>query len=79
FLAQAAALEVLIAAGGTPEQLAVLNAKLFNQHLDVTMAALFVCLVTVIVAGCAREWIAILNGGKKAALQESDYVVLEAA
>jgi len=66
------------ATDGTPAQLAVLHTKLFNQHLDVGVAGLFVCLVTIIVIGCAREWLAILSGGKKAALQESAYVALEA-
>ncbi len=78
FLAQAAALQTQIAAGGTEAQLAVLRTKLFNQRLDVAVAGLFVCLVTTIVVGCVREWVAILSGGKKAALQEADYVALEA-
>ncbi len=79
FLAQAAVLQQQIDAGGAEAQLAVLRTKLFNQRLDVAVAGLFMTLVTVIVIGCAKEWLAILGGNKKAALRESEYVALEAA
>ena len=75
FLSQAAALKEKIAAGGTAEQLLVLNKKLFNQQLDACVAGLFLVLVLCIVAGCAIEWVKIL-GGKKAELHESPYELL---
>jgi carbon starvation protein len=79
FLAQAAVLKLQIAAGGSEPQLAVLRAKLFNQHLDIGVAGLFVCFVTIIVIGCGREWYRILLADKKPMLQESAYVALDAA
>ena len=77
FLAKAAALQQQIAAGGAGAPLEVLQKQLFNQRLDTVMAGLFVFLVTVIVLGCAREWLAILRGSKTVQLREADYVALE--
>ncbi len=76
FLAQAAGLEKLIAAGAEGPALAVLHKKLFNQYLDAGVAGLFLVLVVSIVIGCALEWIKILRGTKKAELRESPYVAL---
>ena len=76
FLAQAAGLEKLIAAGAQGPALAVLNKKLFNQYLDAGVAGLFLVLVVSIVIGCAMEWVKILRGTKKAELRESPYVAL---
>jgi carbon starvation protein len=79
FLAQAATLKAQIAAGATGAPLAVLEAKLFNQQLDVVVAGLFVTFVTIIVIGCGREWWQILSGRKQSQLHESPYIALEPA
>ena len=77
FLAQAAGLEKLIAAGtDSAPALAVLHKKLFNQYLDAGVAGLFLALVVSIVIGCAWEWWKLLSGSKRVELRESPYVPL---
>ena len=67
-----------LAAGGTDQQLAEWRALVFSNHLNALMAALFVVLVTVILAGCLREWWLLLRGRKPVVLHEGRYVACEA-
>ncbi len=46
----------------------------FNNYFDAGITGLFLIFVTIIVVGCAREWLKLLAGGKKPELQEAAYV-----
>jgi carbon starvation protein len=48
--------------------------EVLNNRLDAVITGLFLVFVTIIVAGCVREWIRLLRGQKAAVLRESDYV-----
>jgi carbon starvation protein len=65
-----------IAANPPPETLAKLESALFNARLDIAVVTLFLCAVTIIVAGCARHWIAILRNPRHSPLQEAPYAAL---
>jgi carbon starvation protein len=62
FLSAARHFRNLIAAGGSPADLASWNHQVFNCHLNAGITALFVILVILIVGSCARLWIALLSG-----------------
>lgn len=48
----------------------------FNNYFDAGITGLFLIFVTIIVIGCAREWVKLLRGSKTAQLRESAYVPL---
>jgi carbon starvation protein len=48
----------------------------FNNYFDAGITGLFLIFVTIIVLGCAREWVKLLRGRKPSVLQESAYVSL---
>jgi carbon starvation protein len=48
----------------------------FNNYFDAGITGLFLIFVTIIVLGCAREWVKLLRGRKQSVLQESAYVSL---
>jgi carbon starvation protein len=48
----------------------------FNNKFDAGITAVFLLLVSVIVLGCAREWIRLLRSREKPVLRESKYVSL---
>jgi carbon starvation protein len=68
-----------IAAGGTPKELKEWGAQQFNFNVDVVVTAFFLIAVAVIFLGCAREWVRLLSGSKKAVLKEDPYVALPEA
>ncbi|MEY4483951.1 MAG: hypothetical protein RL693_1403, partial [Verrucomicrobiota bacterium] len=49
-----------------------------NNYIDAGIAGMFLIMVSIIVTGCAMEWIRILRGQKKAVLHEGPYVALAA-
>ena len=59
-----------------PEELAGIKTAIFNLRVDIGVTSLFLIAVTVIVIGCALEWIKLLSGVKKIELRESPYVSL---
>jgi carbon starvation protein len=65
-----------IAAGGTDKELKEWAAQQFNFTVDTVVTAFFLFAVAIIFLGCLREWIKLLNGSKKAVLNEDPYVAL---
>lgn len=65
-----------IAAGGNAKELQEWAAQEFNFTVDTAVTAFFLLAVAVIFLGCLREWIKLLNGSKKAILNEDPYVAL---
>ena len=79
FLALARAAKAKIAAGGTPAELKVWQAQVFNNHVDVAVTGTFMVLVLVVVAASARVWWQLLAGRRAPDLREEPYVALEGA
>jgi carbon starvation protein len=48
----------------------------FNNYFDAGITGLFLIFVTIIVLGCAREWLRLLKGREAPVLRESPYVSL---
>ena len=65
-----------IAAGGTPDQIALWQKTVHMNQVDAALAGLFLVFVTVIVAGCARDWYQLLTRRKAIELHECPYVAL---
>jgi carbon starvation protein len=76
FLAGARAFAARIAAGGTPEQMALWAKTVRMNQVDAVAAALFLVFVCVIVLGCARDWYRLLTNRKPVELHECPYVPL---
>jgi carbon starvation protein len=74
FLALARGLAAKIAGGGTPAELATWQAQLFNNRVDAAVTAVFLVLVTIVVAANARLWWQLLSGRRTAELREEPYV-----
>ena len=79
FLAIARGLEAKVAAGGTPAQLAMWRAQIFNNHIDAAVTGTFLVLVLLVVAANARVWWQLLAGRRTADLREEAYVPLAPA
>jgi carbon starvation protein len=60
FLSAARHFQELIAAGGSPREIAAWKHQVLNCRLNAGITALFVILVILIVANCARLWISLL-------------------
>jgi carbon starvation protein len=76
FLAEAGRLENSIADGRVPaDQIAKVQRQIFNNRLDAAVTALFALMVLVILADCARQWLAILSRRKAPVLCEAEYRV----
>jgi carbon starvation protein len=74
FLAEASRLENSIADGKVPAvQIAKTQRQIFNNRLDAAVTALFALMVLVILADCARQWLAILSRRKAPVLCEAEY------
>lgn len=76
FLDIAADRAAKIAAGGTPQQIALWETEIFNNRLDAVVAGFFLVMVAIVLAGSLREWAKLLSGKKAPALCESPYVPL---
>lgn len=76
FLPLAEKLKRDIAAATDPAVLAKLNSALTNAYVDVGITIFFLTGVTVIVGGCALEWVRLIRGTKPTVLHESEYVKL---
>jgi carbon starvation protein len=75
FLAQADALRTALDAGTVPAaQIAATQAQLFNNRLDAAICAIFVVLVTAILADSLRCWSRILVGGRRMEVREAPFV-----
>jgi carbon starvation protein len=74
FLAIARGLEAKIAAGGTPAELKMWGAQLFNNRVDAVVTAAFLLLVATVVIANARVWWQLLSGRRTAQLHEEPYV-----
>jgi carbon starvation protein len=79
FLAGAKLYAEKIAAGGSPEEISVWNKVLYMNQVDAVVAAFFLLCVTVVVAGCAYEWVRLLSGRRPLDLKEAPYVRLPEA
>jgi carbon starvation protein len=62
FLSAARHFEKLAASGGSARDLAGWQHQIFNNYLNASVTALFLILVLLIVASCARVWIRLLAG-----------------
>jgi hypothetical protein len=62
FLSAASHFRKLIDAGGPAKEIAALNHQVFNNYLNAGVTALFLILVILIVASCARVCLRLLSG-----------------
>lgn len=62
FLSAARHFEKLVATGGSVRDLAAWQHQIFNNYLNASVTALFLILVILIVASCARVWVRLLAG-----------------
>ncbi len=76
FLPAIEAAQAKLATATDPAVVAKLERVITNARVDVAVVSLFLALVTVILAGCIREWVRLLSGSKTMTLQESPYVAL---
>jgi carbon starvation protein len=76
FLAGARSFSAKLAAGGTPEQMALWQKTVHMNQVDAAVAGLFLVFVALIVFGCARDWYRLLTHRKVAELHECPYVPL---
>ena len=74
FLAGAKLYADKVAAGGTEAELATWHKVMHMNQIDAAVAGFFLLCVTVIVAGCAFEWVKLLTGRKPVVLRENPYV-----
>ncbi len=75
FLALASQLEASITAGTIPAaQVAATQTLIFNNRFDAAVCAIFLILVTTILADSIRLWYRILAGGQETKVQESPFV-----
>ncbi len=79
FLPIARGLEVKIAAGGTPAELKLWGAQLFNNRVDAAVTAVFLVLVVIVVLANVRIWLQLLSGKRVAPLREEPYVTVTAS
>jgi carbon starvation protein len=78
FLDIARGLQAKITAGGTPAELKVWSAQLFNNRVDAIVTATFLVLVSIVVIANARAWWQLLSGRRTAELREDPYVTAPA-
>jgi hypothetical protein len=64
------------ASGARPEAIAKLENAITNLYVDITVTALFLCMVAIIVTGCAIEWFRLIRGRKPIQLREGPYIAL---
>ena len=76
FLAIARGLETKIAAGGTPAELRMWEAQLFNNRVDAVVTGAFLVLVAIVVVANARLWWQLLAGRRAPVLAEEPYVAV---
>ena len=76
FLAIARGLETKLSAGGTPAEVTVWSAQLFNNRVDAAVTGVFLVLVTIVVLANARTWYQLISGKSPAALREEPYVAV---
>jgi carbon starvation protein len=74
FLARAAQLEALKAAGQAPPQVDTL---IFNERLDAAICGLFLILVTTIVVDSVRVWAGVLRGTCDSTVRETPFVATQ--
>jgi carbon starvation protein len=74
FLSEAGRLNALIADGKVaPAQMVTIQRQIFNNRLDAAVTGIFAIMVLVILADCARQWLAILSRRKIPVLCEAEY------
>lgn len=76
---KAAATSITANTALTAKDLLALDRSIFNLRIDIGVTALFLVAVTIIVTGCALEWIKLVRGAKPVVLNESPYVALPEA
>jgi len=79
FLALAGNAEKNIAGGGTPAQVQLWNAQLFNNRVDAVVTGVFLVLVVIVVLASARVWWQLLAGKRAPELREEPYVAVSEA
>lgn len=79
FLAGARFYAEKIAAGGTEAEISTWHKVMHMNQIDAVVAGFFLVCITVIVIGCAHEWMKLLTGRKPVVLHESPYVHLDKA
>lgn len=77
FLAGAKLYAGRIAAGGTEAEISTWHKVMHMNQIDAVVAGFFLVCITVIVIGCAYEWMKLLTGRKPMVLKESPYVHLD--
>ena len=76
FLAIARGLKARIQAGGSPTELAVWHAQIFNNYVDAGVTGVFLLLVLTVVGASGVAWWQLLSGRRAVNLQEAPYVPL---
>ena len=76
YLAIARGLETKLSAGGTPAEVTMWSAQLFNNRVDAAVTGVFLVLVTIVVLANARTWYQLISGKSPAALREEPYVAV---
>lgn len=76
FLPEIAKQKAAIATGLQQQDLEKAQHALFNAKIDIGITILLLCLVSIILIGCSREWWLILSGKKKSTIQEAPYIPL---
>jgi len=76
FLALARNFEAKIAAGGTPAELKMWGAQLFNNRVDAVVTGVFLVLVVIVLLASARVWWQLLVNKRAPELREEPYVTV---
>ena len=79
FLALARNFETKLAAGGTPAEVKLWTAQLFNNRVDAVVTGAFLVLVVIVVLASARVWWQLLAGKRAPELREEPYVPVSSA
>jgi carbon starvation protein len=70
------AAQLKLATATSPEMIKELGRTITNLRVDIGITTLFLVSVSVIVTGCAIEWVKLIRGTKKTVLKEGPYVSL---
>jgi carbon starvation protein len=76
FLALARNFEAKIAAGGTPAEVKMWSAQLFNNRVDAVVTGVFLVLVVIVLLASARVWWQLLVNKRAPELHEEPYVTV---
>lgn len=79
FLSAVSELEVKLAGGGSPDQIATWEHLALNNNINAAVTAVFLLLVVLVVCSAARVWWLLLTGNRHIPLREEPFVQAPAA